>query len=49
MKIKDAKEITGGLSNPSKMPGKAPNQDNECKACRLCWNSKVQNVSYLKH
>jgi hypothetical protein len=28
---------------------KAPNQDNECKACRLCWNSKVQNVSYLKH
>ena len=23
MKIKEAKEITGGLSNPSKMPGKA--------------------------
>jgi len=23
MKLKDAKEITGGLSNPSKMPGKA--------------------------
>ena len=23
MKLKEAKEITGGLSNPSKMPGKA--------------------------
>jgi hypothetical protein len=28
---------------------KAPKQNNECKACRLCWNSKVANVSYLKH
>ena len=28
---------------------KAPNQENACKECRLCWNSKVSNVSYLKH
>jgi hypothetical protein len=28
---------------------KAPKQNNECKDCRLCWNSKVANVSYLKH
>ena len=28
---------------------KAPKQNNECKDCRLCWNPKVSNVSYLKH
>ena len=24
-------------------------QDNECKDCRACWNTKVKNVSYKQH
>lgn len=27
----------------------APQQDNNCGACRRCWNPKVKNVSYHKH
>lgn len=27
----------------------APSQDNNCGACRRCWNPKVKNVSYAKH
>ena len=27
----------------------APNQDNECKDCRACWDKKVKNVAYLAH
>ena len=24
-------------------------QDNQCKDCRVCWNTKVKNVSYKQH
>jgi hypothetical protein len=27
----------------------APQQNNECKDCRSCWNPKVWNVTYAKH
>ena len=27
----------------------APNQDNECKSCRNCWNKDIKNISYGKH
>ena len=27
----------------------APDQDNECKNCRNCWDKKISNVSYGKH
>lgn len=27
----------------------APTQDNQCKACRACWNREVSNVNYGKH
>ena len=27
----------------------APQQDNQCKDCRACWDKEVQNVSYGKH
>ena len=27
----------------------APQQDNECRDCRNCWNSKIKNVSYGIH
>ena len=27
----------------------APNQDNECKSCRNCWDKKISNISYGKH
>ena len=27
----------------------APSQDNQCKDCRNCWNSKIKNISYGQH
>ena len=27
----------------------APNQDNECKSCRKCWDKTIKNVAYLAH
>jgi hypothetical protein len=27
----------------------APDQDNECKDCRACWDPSVKNVAYGKH
>jgi hypothetical protein len=27
----------------------APDQDNECKDCRACWDLSVKNVAYGKH
>jgi len=27
----------------------APQQDNECRDCRNCWNSEIKNVSYGIH
>jgi hypothetical protein len=27
----------------------APDQDNECKDCRACWDKSVPNVAYGKH
>jgi len=27
----------------------APQQDNECRDCRACWNAKVKNVAYGQH
>ena len=27
----------------------APDQDNECKDCRACWDPSVKNVTYWKH
>ena len=28
---------------------RAPDQGNECKDCRACWDKNISNVSYLKH
>ena len=27
----------------------APQQDNQCKDCRNCWNSEIKNISYGQH
>ena len=27
----------------------APDQDNECKDCRACWDPKIKNITYGKH
>jgi len=27
----------------------APDQDNQCKDCRACWNRQIKNVAYYKH
>lgn len=34
---------------PIGRPCIAPLQDNACVDCRLCWNSRVKNISYHKH
>ena len=45
----------GNWSNTSTVvsgPGRtcpAPDQDNECKDCRACWDPSVKNVAYGKH
>ena len=30
-------------------PCPAPDQDNECKTCRACWDKSIKNVAYGKH
>ena len=35
--------VTSGASCP------APNQGNECKDCRNCWNKEIKNISYGQH
>jgi hypothetical protein len=49
-------EAAGGWDNTStvvtdktKANCPAPNQGNECKDCRACWDKKVKNVAYLAH
>ena len=49
-------EAAGGWDNTStvvtdktKANCPAPNQGNECKSCRACWDKKVKNVAYLAH
>ena len=37
------------VTDPSKATCPAPQQDNECKDCRACWDKKVKNVAYLAH
>ena len=27
----------------------APNQDDECRECRACWNKGIKNISYHEH
>ena len=35
--------VTAGRTCP------APNQQNECKNCRACWDKNISNISYGKH
>ena len=35
--------VTAGRTCP------APEQNNECKSCRQCWDRSVRNVAYPKH
>ena len=35
--------VTAGRTCP------APDQDNECKTCRACWDQSIKNVAYGKH
>ena len=37
------------VTDPSKATCPAPQQDNECKDCRACWDKKIKNVAYLAH
>ena len=37
------------VTDPSKATCPAPQQGNECKSCRACWDKKVKNVAYLAH
>ena len=27
----------------------APDQGNQCKDCRACWNRQIKNIAYYKH
>ena len=35
--------VTAGRTCP------APDQDNECKSCRACWDKDIKNIAYGKH
>ena len=35
--------VTAGRTCP------APDQGNECKSCRACWDKDIQNIAYGKH
>ena len=35
--------VTAGRTCP------APDQDNECKSCRACWDKSIKNIAYGKH
>ena len=40
------------LTSPVVTPGRtcpAPDQDNECKTCRACWDKSIKNIAYGKH
>ena len=37
------------VTDPKKATCPAPQQDNECKSCRKCWDKKIKNVAYLAH
>jgi hypothetical protein len=37
------------VTDPKKATCPAPQQGNECKSCRACWDKKVKNVAYLAH
>ena len=36
-------------TDPTKRTCPAPDQNNECKDCRACWNPEVKNICYGKH
>ena len=49
-------EAAGGWDNTStvvtdktKANCPAPNQGNECKSCRACWDKSIKNIAYLAH
>ena len=49
-------EAAGGWANTStvvtdktKANCPAPNQGNECKSCRACWDKSIKNIAYLAH
>jgi hypothetical protein len=49
-------EAAGGWDNTStvvtdktKANCPAPNQGNECKDCRACWDKSIKNIAYLAH
>ena len=49
-------EAAGGWPNTStvvtdktKANCPAPNQGNECKDCRACWDKSIKNIAYLAH
>ena len=49
-------EAAGGWPNTStvvtdktKANCPAPNQGNECKSCRACWDKSIKNIAYLAH
>ena len=35
--------------DPKKANCPAPQQGNECKDCRACWDKSIKNISYLAH
>jgi hypothetical protein len=53
MNTQEAWTLVGGLSSTvvsgSGRTCPAPDQDNECKDCRACWDPSVKNVAYGKH
>ena len=49
-------EAAGGWNNTStvvtdktKANCPAPQQGNECKSCRACWDKSIKNIAYLAH
>ena len=49
-------EAAGGWANtstvtrdPKKANCPAPQQGNECKDCRACWDKSIKNIAYLAH
>ena len=49
-------EAAGGWDNTStvvtdktKANCPAPQQGNECKSCRACWDKSIKNIAYLAH
>jgi hypothetical protein len=37
------------VTDKTKKTCAAPDQDNECKDCRACWDKSVKNIAYYKH